>query len=386
VEAHAAVIRTPQQQLAQQVHARGLKLVVAVTGGASGAIAALLGEPGASRSILAAIVPYAPQALVEWLGGEPDEFCSSRTARAMAMRALQKAQAYDPRAATCGVACTASLASDRPKRGPHRLHVAWQTATTTAAWSLELEKGRDRAGEEQLASALVLNAVAEACGAEARLELPLVAGEHVEMARVEAPRDQQDLLAGRIGAVPLGAAQGAPAPRAVLSGAFNPLHAGHRRMAAVAGQLLGCDVALEMSIDNVDKPPLDFIEIDRRVRQFAAGDAAWLTRAATFVKKARLFPGATFVVGADTIERIGHERYYGHPASLAEALAELAAQGCRFLVFGRSIDGRFRTLDDLQLPAALARLCQGVPEDAFRQDVSSTELRQKQGTATSLGP
>ena len=156
-------------------------------------------------------------------------------------------------------------------------------------------------------------------------------------------------------------------------------------MAAAAAGMLGCDVAFEISIDNVDKPPLDFIEIDRRARQFADGGAVWLTRAATFATKARLFPQATFVVGADTIERIGHPRYYADEAARDEAIESLAAAGCRFLVFGRLSDGRFRTLDDLRLPETLARLCRGVPQDAFREDVSSTEIRQQQSTAHASG-
>jgi nicotinic acid mononucleotide adenylyltransferase/nicotinamide mononucleotide (NMN) deamidase PncC len=342
----------------------------------------LLGQPGASRSILAATVPYAPEALTEFLCGKPDEFCSQRTARAMAMAAYFKARQYDPLANTCGVACTASLVSDRPKHGPHRVHVAWQTADTTAAYSLELDKGRrNRAEEEALASALVLNAVAEACGSKARVEAALVGGEHVKTARVEAPADQQDLLAGRTALVPIGAGRKRGTPLAVFPGAFHPLHEGHRKMAVAAAALLGRDVALEISIENVDKPPLDFIEIADRLRQFTPDDAVWLTRAPTFAKKAQLFPGATFIVGADTIERIGQEHYYGDPSALHSAIASIAEHGCRFLVFGRAIDGRFHTLDDLHLPESLARLCRQVPEDAFREDISSTQLRAGQSGA-----
>lgn len=374
---------TSEQQLAQEVHSSGTRMVIAVTGGGSGAISTLLGEPGASQSILAAVVPYAPQALVEWLGGKPNEFCSSRTARAMAMMAFLKAKGYDPAAAVCGAAATASLASDRPKRGAHRIHLAWQSATTTAAYSLEMEKGRrSRAEEEVLAATLLLNLVAEACGAAARLNLPLVEGERVQTARVEAPASQQELLAGQTGAVPLGTARKAAAPRAVFPGAFNPLHTAHRKMVTAAKAMLGCDVALEISIENVDKPPLDYIEIDDRLRQFTDDDAVWLTRAPTFVRKAQLFPGATFVVGADTIERIGHQRYYADQAALDAAIENLAAAGCRFLVFGRTTGGRFRTLDDLRLPESLAKLCRGVPESAFRQDISSTELRAQGDSAS----
>ena len=67
-----------------------------------------------------------------------------------------------------GVSCTAGLATDRPKRGPHRAHVAVQTADQTRHWSLELEKdARSRQEEEQIVSRMVLNAVAEACGVDA---------------------------------------------------------------------------------------------------------------------------------------------------------------------------------------------------------------------------
>jgi hypothetical protein len=149
-------------------------------------------------------------------------------------------------------------------------------------------------------------------------------------------------------------------------------------MAAVAAQLLGHPPAYEISITNVEKPPLDFLEIDRRLGQFSAGEAVFLTRAATFVEKARLFPDATFIVGADTIERIADPKYYGGSAAgPAQAVRSIADHGCRFLVFGRVAAGKFRVLADLKLPGALAALCQIVSEAEFRSDVSSTELRSR---------
>ena len=352
-------------------------MVIAVTGGGSGAISALLAVPGASRTVLAAVVPYASQALVEWLGGRPDEFCAARTARAMAMAAFLKARTYDPQARTCGVACTASLASDRPKRGPHRAHLAYQTATTTCELSLGLEKGRrGRSEEEGIVAALVLNMIAAASGAHARLDVPLVESEQARTSEIVAPLDQQRLLAGQVQVIPLGGKAQDYAPRAIMPGAFDPLHDGHRKMAEIAARLLGCKVDFEISITNVDKPPLDFIEIDRRARQFSAVDSVWLSRAPRFSEKAELFPGATFVVGADTIARIGEARYYGgQEAAMQEAIARIADRGCRFLVFGRQVEGVFRTLCELPIPPQLARLCQDVPQAEFRNDISSTELR-----------
>ena len=346
-----------QDELVAEIHASGVRLVMAVTGGGSQAISALLTVPGASRSVLAATVPYAPEALTEWLGARPEEFCSSWTARAMAMAAFLKAREYDPAGPTCGIACTASLASDRPKRGAHRLHLAYQSSTTTAAQSVELVKGRrSRAEEETVAAALVLNLIAEATGAGGRLPTGLAPDETLSSAR-DCGAGRSARSAGRANEY-RGARRGGAddRPRAIFPGAFNPLHAGHRRMAEAAARMLGERVDYEIAIANVDKPPLDFIEIDARARQFVPEEGVWFTRAPRFIDKANLFSGVTFVVGADTIARVGEARYYnGDEAELRAAIEHLRARGCRFLVFGRLVDGTFRGLADLAIPPALSR-------------------------------
>lgn len=100
------------------------------------------------------------------------------------------------------------------------------------------------------------------------------------------------------------------------------------------------------------------------------------SRAATFRDKADVFPGTTFVVGVDTIERIAEPRYYGNDtAARNAAIAHLVDRGCRFLVFGRAADDEFKSLSDLALPKALAGLCDEVPGAVFREDISSTAIR-----------
>jgi len=170
-----------------------------------------------------------------------------------------------------------------------------------------------------------------------------------------------------------------PCPRAVLPGAFNPLHEGHHQIEQLGAEILAVPVDFEISMTNVDKQPLDPDEVDRRVEQFAAAQSVWITRAPTFVEKSRLFPNAIFLTGADTIVRIANARYYDDSeATRNEAIDEITKHGCRFLVFGRRVDGRFSSLSDLDLPPALSRLCTAVPEKRFRVDVSSTELRTRQ--------
>src|SRR5690606_9001569 len=107
-----------------------------------------------------------------------------------------------------------------------------------------------------------------------------------------------------------------------------------------------------------------------------AEETVVLSCAPTFVEKAALFPGATFLVGTDTLERIAEPRYYGNNfPSMLRAVEQISLAGCRFLVFGRALGGDFKSLDDLNLPPSLALLCEEVPEHEFRQDISSTQLR-----------
>jgi len=378
-----------------------------VAGGGSRAIAHLLEVPGASRTVLEACVPYSEPAMIQWLGARPDQSCSEPTARAMAMAAYLRypEKGYPEKGSglflekrvltpfsLAGVACTASLASDRPKRGPHRAHVAIQTGAMTVSQSVQLVKGRrSRAQEEAVVTSLVLNAVARACGLDERLETGLLDDEPLEAAEAVAPAPWQDLLAGRVEAVrQSGAALPADrstgfqpvslrSPRVVFPGAFHPIHVGHRRMAEIAEQRLGQPVEFEISILNVDKPPLDFLEVQRRSGQFSADQTLWLTRAATFEEKSRLFAGATFVVGADTLRRIADPRYFGGDATACQrAIEQIAARGCRFLVFGRQEESRFVGLSDLDLPPQLRACCQEIPAGEFREDTSSTEIRRDQ--------
>lgn len=190
------------------------------------------------------------------------------------------------------------------------------------------------------------------------------------------------LLAGEISALHFAADRPEvdhQCPEAVFPGAFNPLHYGHLRMAEIATARLGVPTWFEISVMNVDKASIHSTQAYERVQQFQARHDVLLTRAPTFIEKARLFRASTFVVGADTMVRIGEARYYGTCAKRDAAIAELTDTGCKFLVFGRrpsEVEASFDTLSTLTLPKALAGLCHEISEQDFRADVSSTELRE----------
>jgi nicotinamide mononucleotide (NMN) deamidase PncC len=380
------------RRLIEALHAGPYRYAIAVTGGGTGAVAALLSVPGGSRTVLEALVPYHERALLDFLGRAPEQFCSAETARLMAERACDRARWLAPGEAVAGAGCTASLATDRPKRGEHRFHLAVHAGGQTLTRSLTLTKGaRDRAGEEAVLDAVLLNALAEAFGLAERVDVPLRPGEEVRAEHAVSAGALAALFRGEADAVCVesdGRARAGVAPPAlVVPGAFNPVHAGHWGLAEVAARLTGSAAVFELSVTNVDKPPLGPEEVRRRLAQFAWRAPVWLVRAPTFAEKARLFAGATFVVGADTAERVVAPRYYGDSAKeMDRALGEIRRHGCRFLVAGRvCADGRFTELHHLDIPRGHRELFVAVPAEAFRVDVSSTALRAGGGLSRATG-
>ena len=148
-------------------------------------------------------------------------------------------------------------------------------------------------------------------------------------------------------------------------------------MAQAAESVLNQPVVFELAAVNVDKPPLLADEILARTSQFAGRYPVLVSDAPTYIGKARLYPGATFVVGYDTAVRIFAPRYYNHSVDqMMAALAEIEALGCHFLVAGRVDEqGVFRSLADVDIPARFASLFSPIPETLFRRDISSTTLR-----------
>jgi hypothetical protein len=371
------------RELIAHLHAAPRKVVLAMTGGGSTAAAWLLAVPGGSRTILEIITPYAQEALADFLGKEPESYCSPAVTRELALRARDRACFLAPGESVVGVGCTASLRSDRPKRGDHRAHVAAATESEVVVQSLTLAKEqRNREGEEEVVSRLSLNTLAEAFLVPSRVQLPLLPGETVLQDRHGAGLLGR-LLTGDIPAVcrePDGRLHTeGEKPALLLAGSFNPLHEGHRGMAAVASRLMGKPAAFELCIHNADKPALHEGEVRQRMEQFDWLAPLWLTRTPTFAEKARLFPGVSFVVGVDTAIRIVQPRFYGGEEAMRAALVEMRRSGSRFLVAGRVVEGNFVELAQTDIPEEFRDLFIGISGEQFRLDISSTHLRAANG-------
>jgi nicotinamide mononucleotide (NMN) deamidase PncC len=379
------------RQLISAVHASGRKAALAITGGGSGAIGELLRVPGGSRLLVEAQVPYDESALQTYLGFAPQQACSADTGIAMARTARVRASTLVAAGSgAVGIGATAALVSDRPRKGEHRFHIAFASEEAIGHCSVVLAKGRrDREGEEDLVSRSIVLWLARGCSVDAPSPRSLLDQDEQFVETTVQARDAIDeLIAGgldRVTALPDGQLGLAAAPPPLLlPGSFNPVHEGHVLMARAAEDIRQEASAFEISVTNVDKPPLAGDTVRRRIAQFAWKSAVEITRAPTFLEKTRLFPRTTFVIGADTAERLIASKYYGDEDRMHAALEEIGRSGASFLVAVR-IDaaGRLRALSDIPVPKRYVDLFAEIPEHRFRLDTSSSEIRAKRDVSGS---
>ena len=369
-----------------KLHATPHKSVLAVAGAGSSAMSWLLGVSGASRTILETRVPYGRLSMIDLVGQEPVQYVSPQNAKDMARSAYRRALALrEDDSPVVGVACTATIATDYTKRGDHRACIATWDDDGATSFDLILDKGkRDRTGEEEVVSRLLIQAMAQAFGVEADIEIGFTETERPEVETLSHPNPIERLLRGDAELVIADDAEnlssiepGSLGNRVVLPGSFNPLHHGHLELASAARELTGLQSVFELAVLNVDKPPLEEEEIRRRLEGIKGSGQVVLTRTPTFRLKARLFPGCTFAIGWDTMVRLIDSRYYGDSETeMLTALADIWAVGCRFLVAGRLVEDTYRTLEDVPVPGGFHPLFQAIPEALFRSDISSTELRE----------
>ena len=360
------------QELIKKIHQSPFKVTIVSSGGGTEAISSLLQVPGASNTILESYIPYAKESMDAYLNKKPDHYCSMQTCLSMAANAYKSCSKIASETKSkylIGISITASLATTYTKIGDHKFYIVLQTSSYTKSVACILHKNtRSRKEEEELIANYVMHLLGEACGI--KVDKPSHS-EDVDISKTNAEKSWVKLLNNEVNYVSSSKSK----PELIFPGSFNPLHEGHIRMRDLAEKKTGMQTTFEICAKNADKPPLTFQEIKRTLDQFDENDSWVMTSAGRFSEKAEMFPNSVFIIGADTLLRVFDEKFYSSNKDMNEHVERFNDHNIHFLVFGRKVDDKFISLEDINIPSKIRSRCTGFNEGSFRDDISSTEIR-----------
>lgn len=290
------------------------KIVVSVTGGGSGFFNNYLHKGGKSNEFLDGLIPYSKEALDDFLGYPPDKYCSAQTACSMAMQARErvfKLQKDTPFEDAVGVGVTASLYKDGQREGrPNLFYISIVQGKTQSIYGAEikLHHGQNREWQELRLSQTILKLLNHESPIE--VDFNLLTQRHAITSLSGVYSNKETYLYNTKSQQIIDVDD-----CFIIPGSFNPVHTAHIEMVKyVNAHFPDYDVYFELSVKNFEKSPIDYFSLSDRISGINQAihennlkcRGTLITNAPLFQDKLKFTTHCSFLVGADTYNRISN--------------------------------------------------------------------------------
>lgn len=370
-------------------------IFVVSTGGGVRVPAYLWDLPGISSCLAGSAFTYSCHETDKFLQFKPDKYCSEDTAINMAMTAYMRACESLPHGRIpVGLAVTANVASHKEHRGDHRIHAAIITPEVQLRTHVVLNKGLGhdiRGRDGKICDTVGFNLMLRALDKDT-LPIHVIGSDDEGWENYNIIQTFEQITDVKLRELffkypVLSKLDRTSTEIAVRSntvffpGTFNPLHDGHRYMAKVAEDLSNVQVMYMLTADSPHKTPLTVPALLMRAvsvsQDHECREVIVTQNDPLFIDKARAYPGAGFLIGSDSMERLLDPRWYGGKTeAVIDMLSEFERLGTRFYVFGRDSGSGMVRMSDIPVIGHFRSLFVQMPDNKYA--ISSSQIRAKQ--------
>lgn len=328
------------------------KIYICSSGVGAGIQKHLWEVPGCSSYFVGASFPYDTAQMNDFLGFEPEKYCSRETAIEIAMQSYYRAVDWNDlpgKNFNIGLGMTGVAASTREHKGGNRVYCSIITNSEVHLFSMSLGMGvgyadrfRDGAISDYLAiyaldKVLNLNTSIDLLGVETEFKHEIVSNQEAldifmkypywDYVNVRQPKKNSEWN------------------DAVFPGAFNPVHAGHHAIAEEVEFNTGASVIYTVSVDNPHKPSLMVGDILKRSKMLQGCARIFTVGEPLYLDKVKNNPSKLFIIGSDALERLLDPKW---GPSTQDVLDGFVASSVKFYVATRTLDGVTITLDSIE--------------------------------------
>jgi len=169
------------KNLVNKIHSSRFQGCFSITGGGMKIIDYLFKTPGSSKTILEIIIPYSKHSLSDFLSENLDSHVSHLEAINMAEKSYLRSKALSNNPDIFGLSCTASISTNRLRKGDDRAYIAWYSKFSNGYTSVLFEKNiRKRVEEDIIISKIILNTISKIIGINEYLKINLYESEKLE--------------------------------------------------------------------------------------------------------------------------------------------------------------------------------------------------------------
>jgi len=381
-------------EIIEKINAVGRKAFLTITGGGTSFIGEYLSHSGGSKTIGGFYVPYSQALFDEFVGCKPDSYANQDAANKLAMASFIKAKKYFGDNAI-GIGGAFSLVTPNERVGrEHKFYVSVQTMTRLVMYSLTITQDMklNREQEEIIASELIFTALRDEVfdkNTPVGHEFSWKEVINVDIVDVNVEIINFDDRVTNLTFGPTPVMYGDTFLKdtsdsfLIFPGSFNPIHDAHIQMMQIAEKQYNMPGYYEISIQNVDKAPINVSDLNNRLNKILESGATRgiLSNTPTMYEKMKELKTLkkykqklVIVVGYDTLERIFMMQYY-KDIDFNTFIGTCFANKVEFFAFGRK-GKKVSEYVNTVLPEMLRPLVKFTDEtDEFNLPISSTDLR-----------